>query len=283
MIKAKAEGNKITVNIHSSVDSYASKREEDDKDAVANVDQLKEILNANKDAAIIDVFINSPGGDVMEGIGIYNILKRHRAYKRIYIDGFACSIASVIAMAGNAIYMPKSSLQMIHNAWIFAMGNAKELRKMADDLDKVNETIVNAYMSRFTGTRDELQTLLDNETYLTAEECLKYGLCTKVVDNSEDTEESVEEGIVDITNAYAAQLDTMKRIRDAITNLNAESATDEDVNEAKAEMSEEIGADKEAIEQITSTTVEKEEVVAQVEAVKLNALQKFFHINGETK
>ena len=191
MIKAKAEGNKITVNIHSSVDSYARKREEDDKDAVANVDQLKEILNANKDAAIIDVFINSPGGDVMEGIGIYNILKRHRAYKRIYIDGFACSIASVIAMAGNAIYMPKSSLQMIHNAWIFAMGNAKELRKMADDLDKVNETIVNAYMSRFTGTRDELQTLLDNETYLTAEECLKYGLCTKVVDNSEDTEESV--------------------------------------------------------------------------------------------
>lgn len=283
MIKAKAEGNKITVNIHSSVDSYASKREDDDKDAVANVDQLKEILNANKDAAIIDVFINSPGGDVMEGIGIYNILKRHRAYKRIYIDGFACSIASVIAMAGNAIYMPKSSLQMIHNAWIFAMGNAKELRKMADDLDKVNETIVNAYMSRFTGTRDELQTLLDNETYLTAEECLKYGLCTKVVDNSEDTEESVEEGIVDITNAYAAQLDTMKRIRDAITNLNAESATDEDVNEAKAEMSEEIGADKEAIEQITSTTVEREEVVAQVEAVKLNALQKFFHINGETK
>lgn len=283
MIKAKAEGNKITVNIHSSVDSYASKREDDDKDAVANVDQLKEILNANKDAAIIDVFINSPGGDVMEGIGIYNILKRHRAYKRIYIDGFACSIASVIAMAGNAIYMPKSSLQMIHNAWIFAMGNANELRKMADDLDKVNETIVNAYMSRFTGTRDELQTLLDNETYLTAEECLKYGLCTKVVDNSEDTEESVEEGIVDITNAYAAQLDTMKRIRDAITNLNAESATDEDVNEAKAEMSEEIGADKEAIEQITSTTVEKEEVVAQVEAVKLNALQKFFHINGETK
>ena len=153
-MRIKAEGNTVTIKIYNNIRSK-SWWDDDEKaeDAVANVEDLEKILKDNKNASIIDIYINSPGGDVFEGVAIYNILKRNRAYKRVWIDGFACSIASVIAMAGNSINMPKSSMLMIHNPWTYAVGNANELRAMADQLDKIAEPMIEAYMSKFNGTR----------------------------------------------------------------------------------------------------------------------------------
>ena len=147
MISAKAEENALTLNIHAAIGESWWKSDDREEGIVEDVEDLQKILNQNKNASRIDIYINSPGGSVSEGIAIYNILKRTRSYKRVFIDGFACSIASVIAMAGNSISMPKSSMQMIHNAWTWTAGNASELRKAADDLDKINEIVVNAYMS----------------------------------------------------------------------------------------------------------------------------------------
>lgn len=126
----------------------------------------------------INIYINSLGGSVMEGTAIYNQLKRHPAQKTVYVDGFACSVASVIAMAGDKVIMPKNTAMMIHNMWTVAWGNAKELRKAADDLDVLMVANRQAYLQKSGGklTEERLIELLDAETWLTAEQCVEMGL-----------------------------------------------------------------------------------------------------------
>jgi ATP-dependent Clp protease protease subunit len=117
------------------------------KEFKSDLDNLGEIDTLN-------IYINSPGGDVFAGQTIYSILKRHKAHKNVYIDGLAASIASVIAMAGNTIFMPKNSMMMIHNPWTIGMGNASEFRKLAEDLDKIRESLIAAYEGHSALTRD---------------------------------------------------------------------------------------------------------------------------------
>ena len=136
----------------------------------------------------IEIFINSYGGSVYEGTAIYNQLRRHPARKTVYIDGFACSIASVIAMAGDEIVMPRNTLMMIHNMWMGAVGNAEELRKAADDLDTINAAGRQAYLLK-AGERlseERLREMMDEETWLTAEECLALGLADRYTDEDAD-------------------------------------------------------------------------------------------------
>lgn len=101
---------------------------------------------AELDVDSINVHISSYGGEVAEGLAIYNSLKQHRAKVKTYCDGFACSIASVIFMAGTERIMSNASLLMVHNPWTYTEGNAQELRKTADDLDKMSQASVNAYL-----------------------------------------------------------------------------------------------------------------------------------------
>ena len=142
----------------------------------------------------INVFINSYGGDVKEGLGIYSQLARSEAKVTAYIDGFACSIASVIAMAADKIVMNPTSLMMIHRAWTVAAGNAEELRKMADDLEVIDKSIEAAYMNKAGEKmdRDTLVELLAAETWLTADKCVEYGLCDEVSVVKADTSEADE-------------------------------------------------------------------------------------------
>jgi len=131
----------------------------------------------------IDVHINSGGGDTFESICICNLLKQHSGIVNIYIDSLAGSGASVIATAGEKIFMFPASMQFIHNASTIIYGNAKELRKTAEDLDKISESACQSYKSKFVGTDEELTKLLDEETFLTATECLDYGLCTDIIED----------------------------------------------------------------------------------------------------
>ncbi len=133
------------------------------------------------DVDLINVHINSYGGHVSEGLAIYNTLKQHKAKIRTFDDGFACSAASVVFMAGDERIMNNASLLMIHNAWNFAAGNANELRKAAEDLDKITQASVNAYMEVVSITEEELKDLLDNETWLTPQEALDMGFATAVI------------------------------------------------------------------------------------------------------
>lgn len=137
-------------------------------------DDLKALGKVEK----ITVRLNSPGGDVFDGIAIYNILKSNPARVTVNIDGLAASIASVIAMAGDEITMAENALMMIHEAWTIAMGNAGDFREIADRLEKVNGVIRDTY-ARQSGDKasaDTITGLMAAETWMTAQEALDYGL-----------------------------------------------------------------------------------------------------------
>lgn len=140
-------------------------------------DRLAEI----PDTDIIELHVNSYGGDVKEGIAIYNQLKQHKAKKICYVDGFAYSIASIICMACEKIIMGLGTSMLIHNMAAYTYGNAEQLRKMADDLDVLMESNRKIYMARARNlTEDELAEMMDKETYLTPEQCLEYGFCDEI-------------------------------------------------------------------------------------------------------
>lgn len=140
-------------------------------------------FNLSKELAELDstkpltVYINSYGGEVGEGLAIYNQLKRFEQCKTV-VDGFAASIASVIFMAGKERIMSPSSLLFIHNAWTMAVGNSEELRKTADDLEKITSASIGAYMEHINIGEDKLKELLDAETWLTADESVEMGFAT---------------------------------------------------------------------------------------------------------
>lgn len=140
-------------------------------------------FNLSKELAELDasrpltVYINSYGGEVGEGLAIYNQLKRFENCKTV-VDGFAASIASVIFMAGKERVMSPSSLLFIHNAWTMAVGNSEELRKTADDLEKITAASVGAYMEYINIDEEKLKAMLDAETWLSADEAVEMGFAT---------------------------------------------------------------------------------------------------------
>lgn len=133
------------------------------------------------DVDTINVHINSYGGEVAEGLAIYNMLKNHPAKVKTIVDGFACSIASVIFMAGDERVMNNASMLMIHNAWTYTAGNAAELRKTADDLDAITQGSVNAYLEKINISEEDLKSMLDAETWILPEQALEMGFATSVI------------------------------------------------------------------------------------------------------
>lgn len=169
----EAKKDKAVVSIYGDITSYPF----DERD-VSAFNLSKELEKVT--AKTIEVYINSYGGEVAEGLAIYNALKRHKAKVKTYVDGFACSIASVIAMAGDERYMYPTSLLMIHNVWTYASGNSADLRKVADDLDIMTSSSIKAYKEHANISEEEIKELLDNETWLTADEALEKGFITKI-------------------------------------------------------------------------------------------------------
>lgn len=139
---------------------------------------------AGLDVDVINVYINSYGGEVAEGLAIYNSLKRHKAKVKTVCDGFACSIASVIFAAGDERVMNAASLLMIHNAWTHAEGNANDLRKQADDLDTITQAAVTAYLNCANITEDRVHELMDAETWILPADALEMGFATSVVNET---------------------------------------------------------------------------------------------------
>lgn len=133
------------------------------------------------DVDVINVHINSYGGEVAEGLAIYHMLKNHPAKIKTYCDGFACSIASVIFMAGDERIMQEASLLMIHNVWTYTAGNAEQLRKVAGDLDKINQAGIAVYLEHVNIGEDRLEELLEKETYIYSNEALEMGFATSIV------------------------------------------------------------------------------------------------------
>lgn len=141
-----------------------------------------------KEGDAVNLYINSMGGSVKEALGIYNALKRCPAAVNAYIDGFAASAASIIAMAADRVIMPRNTTMMVHNASWHVYGNSAELRKSADDLDIINAAMLQSYVVKAGEklTLEKLEELADGETWLSAEDCVKYGLADEFADQEAD-------------------------------------------------------------------------------------------------
>lgn len=147
-----------------------------------SAEHIRKEIEAFGDVRTVELHINSMGGSVFEANAIVNYLRRLKADTIAYVDAFACSAASAIACACDMVVMPRNSVMMIHNPWTVAIGNAKELRKAADDLDVLSEAFATVYIDKADGKLEKkrLTKLLDDETYLTAEQAYDLGLCDEI-------------------------------------------------------------------------------------------------------
>lgn len=141
---------------------------------------FEERLKATQSEEIV-VRINSYGGSVSEGLAIYNALRKSGKQITTICEGFACSVASVIYCAGDKRIMPETSLLMIHNAWTEGgEGNANHFRKLAEDLDKITQPSVRAYVAVSNLSENDIKALMDNETWIEPEQALEWGFATEI-------------------------------------------------------------------------------------------------------
>jgi ATP-dependent protease ClpP protease subunit len=140
------------------------------------------------DVKTLNVRLNSPGGDVFDGVAIYNQLTQHPATVNIFIDGLAASIASIIAMAGNTISIADNAMLMIHNAWAGTVGNSKDMRKMADILDKIDVTMAGTYSKRSGTSKSKVVEMMAEETWFSGQEAVDAGFADEITQSTEAAE-----------------------------------------------------------------------------------------------
>lgn len=138
-----------------------------------------------KNAKAINVYINSPGGDVFEGMAIYNFLIGHKADVNISVDALAASSGSLVAMAGDRIEMKPASFMMIHNPYSMMVGDAEEMRKEADLLDKISNVFAEAYGAISGKSTDEFLEMMKEETWFTPQEAIDAGLAHEIAGQTE--------------------------------------------------------------------------------------------------
>lgn len=163
---------------------------------------IKNILDSLGDQEEIEVVINSNGGDVFQGIAIGNLLKSNKAKVNVVINGLAASVASIIAMAGDTIKIYNNAQLMIHRASTYGEGNVDDFRTIADQLESIDKSVKASYKTRFNGTDEALQELLEKESFMDAETALSYGLVDEIIDaeNSSGTEAKKEQSVEEILN-----------------------------------------------------------------------------------
>lgn len=147
---------------------------------------VKQKLDEAGDVSKITLRVNSPGGDVFEASAIYSLLTQHKADVECYIDGLAASAAFTISMAADKIHISEAAMMMCHNAMGMCFGYASDMEKLADTLNKVSATMRDIYSNRSGMKADEVQALMDAETWMTAEEAVKYGFADDVIKRDDD-------------------------------------------------------------------------------------------------
>lgn len=148
------------------------------EDDVTAFDFAKELQEVNNP---LTVRINSYGGEVSQGLAMYSLLKNFKHKVTTVCDGFACSAASIVFMAGDERKLRSSGLLLIHNAWSSVCGDSNVMRKKADDLEKITKPSIDIYEQVSNLSRDKIKEFMDKETWITAEEALEYGLATEVI------------------------------------------------------------------------------------------------------
>lgn len=169
-IKASNDATSANISIYEEIGGWG-----------ITAQQFSEDLKALGDISHINLHIHSPGGDVFDGIAIYNLLNKHPAKVTVHIDGLAASMASVIAMAGDRIVMPENALMMIHKPWGISGGNANDMRDYAELLDKVESVLIPAYARKTGKSAEVLGAMLESETWMDGRECVAQGFADELL------------------------------------------------------------------------------------------------------
>lgn len=269
------------VNFNDSADLYIyneiSSWEDED---VTSSSSFKQDLDSLGDIKYINLYINSPGGSVAEGLAISSMIKRNKAFVTAYIDSMACSIASVITCSCDKVIMPSNTMMMLHNALSggFMYGNAKDFRKQADDLDKITESLRQTYIDKANGklTEDRIIEIMDNESWLTAKECLEIGLCDEII-------EANKQVAIAKSNIFSNYINIPKNIKDLLDkedeDLKDENKDDvvKETEDIKNEVGEPISEEhlepthdeEKKEEHVEETEIDTKEVVKETKEIKV--------------
>lgn len=267
----KNQGDTAELYIYGVIGDYF-----DGMDALAIAKDIKDL-----DVENITVRINSPGGSVYDGMAIMSLLKRHPANVKAIIDGHAMSAATVIMLGADEIEATEGSFIMIHDAWTFAMGNAKELQKTAEDLETISAQIADLYVAKTGKPIDEIRAMMDEEKILTAAEALEFGL----IDSTD--ERMPIAACAEVMNKYLAQ--AKKAYQAKTTPKEPIMDTDEVKNEAKQEaLAEErqrvaeVNAAFQADPAFANSAIEAGQTVAEAKAAYSDVLaQRIEEVNGK--
>lgn len=187
-------------------------------DAYSFKDALNEVDTPN-----LRVRINSMGGQVSEGLAIYSLLSDFKGHLITQVDGFACSAASVIFMAGEERIIPESGLLMIHNAWTEVFGDPNQLRKAAEDLDIITKPSVNIYVNKTGLSEEEVKEMMDNETWMDYQMAFSKGFATSIQRN-----DNVHQSVKDINSYIRNLVKQNAELKEQIKNSQIETNVEED-------------------------------------------------------
>lgn len=243
-----------------------------DDESYTSAQSFKDDLDGIGEVKNINLFINSPGGSVSDGLAIASMLKRNKAFVTAQIDGLACSIASVIACSADKVVMRGNCMMMIHNALAggFMYDNAKGYRKLANDLDKISESLRMTYIEKSNGkiTEEKLTELMDAESWLTAKECLELGLCDEIIESNK--------AVASISNKFKSFFNNVPSdvvVEDEIDNEEVIITEDEEIEDVENPIEESEGVDD--VEQVDEDP--KEDIIDKLEKatneiIKLNEI-----------
>jgi ATP-dependent Clp protease protease subunit len=187
---------------------------------------VSEQLKKQSGASLIIVRLNSVGGDITEGLGIYNLLVKSGARVEVEIDGAAYSIASVVAMAGDVVRMAENALLMIHRPWTIAVGGSEELRLRADALDLMEHQAAGIYAARTGNSRKKVIDWMAAETWFTPDEAIANGFAHETTPNKAAAAkfDPQARGFRNMPSAAIARLHTVDRLDAGPANRRAELA-----------------------------------------------------------
>jgi len=165
--------------------------------------------------------INSPGGDVFDGMSLFNAFANHPGGVTVRIEGMAASIASTVAMAGKKVEAYPNTMVMVHNAWVYAGGDHNVLREIADITEKISGQMQDIYTGKTKTGKKEMKKMMDDETYMTAQEALDKGFIDTILKNGKGVKAEFDLPFANVPDYFKAadkeltERDAEKALRDA--------------------------------------------------------------------
>lgn len=254
----------------------------------------------------LDVHIGSPGGNLIDGLNIYNYLKQHKAKIRTFCDSMAGSIASVIFMAGEERFMPVGTEIFVHDPSVsYVSGNAKKLRDVAERLDGVKDNIVNIYVGETGLAAEEVAAMMDAETTLSAEESVDKGFATELVEYDKPVMNNIhaddillrmqmsadvlvkDQEVMDLKNQLSKEKEKVKNLKAQIKDMPAPptaAASDEVITQCKEAGMENLAISfiemKMPLDQVKTALEHAGEIQNICTAVGIDGGQVVMHVNN---